>query len=108
MQNAMIIGILNVAKSIFIGLIKATIPKTKRMFVMFEPNILPSANPLSFLNVATMLDTNSGADVPIGIKVRPIIATGKEKNAAIVWPDCTIKKDPITKDIIAKGIVMYG
>ena len=59
--------------SIFKGLIIADKPRTKPMFAIFEPMILPRAIDSAFLRADTKLMNNSGADVPKATIVEPMI-----------------------------------
>ena len=55
-----------------IGLIKAVMPRTKRILNIFDPIIFPIARSTFFLNIAVKDTTNSGRELPSAITVAEI------------------------------------
>lgn len=47
--------------------------KTNKIFIMFDPMILPMANPASFLSMETIDTASSGSEVPMATMVMPMI-----------------------------------
>ncbi len=69
-------------------------PKTKRILIIFDPNILPTTNPASPFLSATIDVTNSGTLVPNATKETDMTIFGTLKNAAIPIAESINKFDP--------------
>jgi hypothetical protein len=90
-----------------IGVIAADMPKTNKIFKMFDPMTLPKTSPFDWSIAALMLTASSGALVPKATKVKPITIVEILNRLAIEAAPSTKKSAPLMsnkKPIISKII----
>ena len=76
------------------GVTVAHVPRISRMFAMFEPSTLPSANDVLPLNIDTRLDASSGIEVPPATRVMAMVASDTPHSRAIAEALSTNKSPP--------------